>query len=221
MLRLLVSFLTLATVLGQSTLITTSHTTTAGAGTRTTSRTGTASTVSGNASTVSTTTGLVTASVLYTISGTVTVPLTSTVLASSPATSTVTAQFPSLSGVSDCVTQCLQSAVSQVNCTTIIDTSCYCGQQAFANATASCAATTCPDQVDATENLAKQFCNVASASLSFPPTPSSSTISSGSVSPTSSRSTGFTLGIRDASGTAFLGAVVMVGVVAGGYVVWL
>jgi len=105
----------------------------------------------------------------------VTVPVTTVNSASSaitvpPASSTITAEYPSLSGVSSCVTNCLQAAVSQVNCTSIINTSCYCTQQSFANQTTFCIANTCPDLLSQAESLAERFCNVSnpSTTLSFP-----------------------------------------------------
>ncbi|KIO34013.1 hypothetical protein M407DRAFT_240863 [Tulasnella calospora MUT 4182] len=119
----------------------------------------------------------------FSVSGTTSLPITITLNQASSsvvsdssallASSTITAEYPSLSGYPICVTQCIQSGVAQTNCTSIIETSCYCGQQLFANATAYCVAMTCPDELSDAENLAQRFCNVhSSVSLSFPPTPS-------------------------------------------------
>ncbi|KZP10676.1 hypothetical protein FIBSPDRAFT_1051175 [Athelia psychrophila] len=109
---------------------------------------------------------------------------------STAATSTSTAQYPSLSGVPACVTNCLDSAVSTANCSSVVDVNCFCKQGKFPDAIVSCISVTCPSELASAEQLSQQFCNIASASpsLSFPKASITSTSStlSGTPSVTSS-----------------------------------
>jgi len=102
---------------------------------------------------------------------------------STSASSTSTAQYPSLSGVPPCVSQCLETAISTSNCTSVIDVNCFCISGKFPKAIVSCVSTTCPTELNSTESLAQQFCNIASASpsLTFPLPTTSSTATSGSA----------------------------------------
>ncbi|KAG8726844.1 hypothetical protein FRC11_014371 [Ceratobasidium sp. 423] len=127
-------------------------------GTRTASVTGTSS-VSGNA------TGTLTTSA----SGNVTSTLSAT------STTPTTTSWPSLGDAAPCVANCLQSSVSQTNCSTIIDVNCYCTNQRFREALVQCVAANCPSDLSSAENYGQQFCNIISVSLTYPPAPTSTT----------------------------------------------
>ncbi|KAG5724695.1 hypothetical protein E4T56_gene3751 [Termitomyces sp. T112] len=111
---------------------------------------------------------------------------TTTTNGSLSVTPTSSAQFPSLSGFSDCVTNCLQLAVADTNCTSIIDVNCYCKTSRFTRSLVNCTESSCQQEVGTAESLAQQFCFIgnASASLSFPPT--TSIPSSSATKPSSS-----------------------------------
>ncbi|KAF9561890.1 hypothetical protein CPC08DRAFT_634796 [Agrocybe pediades] len=99
----------------------------------------------------------------------------------SSTSATSSTQFPSLSQYPSCA-----------NCSTLVDVNCFCVSRRFSPVYVGCIAGNCTDQVPAGENLAQQFCNLASSSpsLSFPSVSSSATAtpSSGSSSISSSSS---------------------------------
>ncbi|KAH7929547.1 hypothetical protein BV22DRAFT_1116802 [Leucogyrophana mollusca] len=103
------------------------------------------------------------------------------------ATSTTTANFPSLSGYPICVSQCLAIAASSANCTSVIAVDCFCVNATFADTIVSCTARECYANIQEAENLAKQFCNLATMpnSLSFPPPPPTTSLPGASVTPVS------------------------------------
>jgi len=115
---------------------------------------------------------------------------------STSATSTSTAQYPSLSGVPPCATTCFETAISDSNCSSVIDVNCFCVSGKFPKGIVSCISTTCPTLLNSTEQLAQQFCNLAtnSTSLSFPEPTTSSTATTGTATATvvSSEVTGTT-----------------------------
>ncbi|KAF8145531.1 hypothetical protein K438DRAFT_543946 [Mycena galopus ATCC 62051] len=106
-----------------------------------------------------------------------------------------TAALPSLSGVSSCVNNCLELAVSADNCMSLVAVDCFCPDpKPYTAAFVSCL-TGCPSEVASAEALVEQFCALAATptSLSFPSfTPSSA---SGASSNSSSSA-----GIAGASG---------------------
>ncbi|KAF4621137.1 hypothetical protein D9613_001151 [Agrocybe pediades] len=95
----------------------------------------------------------------------------------SSTSATSSTQFPSLSQYPSCVTDCLAAAVAAANCSTLVDVNCFCVSRRFSPVYVGCIAGNCTDQVPAGENLAQQFCNLASSSpsLSFPSVSSSAT----------------------------------------------
>ncbi|KAG6862552.1 hypothetical protein C0995_000100 [Termitomyces sp. Mi166 len=99
---------------------------------------------------------------------------TTTTNGSLSVTPTSSAQFPSLSGFSDCVTNCLQLAVANANCTSVTDVNCYCKTSRFTKSIVNCTEVSCIQEVGTAESLAQQFCFIgnASTSLSFPSTTS-------------------------------------------------
>ncbi|KAF8959914.1 hypothetical protein BDZ97DRAFT_1922523 [Flammula alnicola] len=111
---------------------------------------------------------------------------TSSVNTTSSASQTSSAQFPSLSGVSSCVSNCLATGISRVGCASVVDVNCFCVNTQFTPELVDCVLASCPDQVSTTENLAQQFCNIASSSpsLSFPSVPSTTTTTSSQSSST-------------------------------------
>ncbi|EJD38686.1 hypothetical protein AURDEDRAFT_187649 [Auricularia subglabra TFB-10046 SS5] len=99
-----------------------------------------------------------------------------------------TTLFPSLDGVDSCITNCLQMAVGQSNCSSVVDVGCYCtGNRSttlFEESIVNCTFTLCPDKLDGSEDLAQKFCDVADGTLTFPtPTPTNS-VSTTSPPPT-------------------------------------
>ncbi|KAI0343441.1 hypothetical protein BDW22DRAFT_1355879 [Trametopsis cervina] len=97
--------------------------------------------------------------------------------------------FPSLGGYSPCVVTCLETAISQVGCTSVVDVDCYCHNATrFVRDIRTCIDPQCPDDLASAENVTQLFCNVASpnVSLSYPPLPSTS--SSAPLSSTTSDS---------------------------------
>jgi len=102
---------------------------------------------------------------------------------SASATLTNTAQFPSLTGVPPCATTCFETAISDANCTSVIDINCFCVSGKFPKGIVSCISKTCPDLLNSTEQLAQQFCDVGpnSTSLSFPAPTTTSTATTGTA----------------------------------------
>ncbi|KAI0628436.1 hypothetical protein C8Q77DRAFT_1220895 [Trametes polyzona] len=100
--------------------------------------------------------------------------------ATGTATPTSSAQFPSLSGLSSCANQCMGLAISQDGCDSFVDVNCYCANSTqFTSGLVACISAHCPNDLSAAENIAQQFCAVASksTSLSFPTTVPSTTFS--------------------------------------------
>ncbi|KII95431.1 hypothetical protein PLICRDRAFT_214728 [Plicaturopsis crispa FD-325 SS-3] len=131
--------------------------------------------------------------------------------ASSSASATSSASYPSLSGYSTCVTNCLSIAVSNANCTSVTDVNCYCarnGRTKFTNGLVDCISGQCPSELNSSESLSQQFCDIASTSVSLsftsPPASSSSSSSSksSSTSPSSSSTASATSTSNAAVGTA-------------------
>jgi len=102
------------------------------------------------------------------------------------ASSTNTAQYPSLTGIPPCATTCFETAISQSNCSSVVDVNCFCVSGKFPKGIVSCISTTCPTLLNTTEQLAQQFCNLASSSssLSFPTPTTTSTATSGTATAT-------------------------------------
>ncbi|KAJ7024660.1 hypothetical protein C8F04DRAFT_1131001 [Mycena alexandri] len=100
-------------------------------------------------------------------------------------TPTNSAQLPSLSGVSSCVTDCLETAAGAAGCESEVAVNCFCATpKNYTTAFLGCL-TTCPSEVASAEALVEQFCAAASTptSLSFASfTPSSTPVSSASTS---------------------------------------
>ncbi|KAL6304959.1 hypothetical protein BKA93DRAFT_240759 [Sparassis latifolia] len=112
--------------------------------------------------------------------------------------STNSAEFPSLSGYSSCVDQCLDMAIADTGCASVVDVECFCTNTTiFTNGLVQCLAAQCPSSISAAEGLSQQFCNLASpsVSLTFPSAsltsskPPSTPLSSSSSRPASSTST--------------------------------
>ncbi|KDR69865.1 hypothetical protein GALMADRAFT_912712 [Galerina marginata CBS 339.88] len=150
--------------------------------------------------------------------------------ASSSASTTSSAQFPSLSGYLPCVSNCLADAISRVNCSSVIDVNCFCVQPNFPAELSSCVLANCPTEVGTSENLAQQFCNVASTSVSLTfisiPTSSSgstsSSSSSTSTSPTSAATSNSAAILNMGSvqeGTVVALGMSMLGILLGAYVI--
>ncbi|KAH9915350.1 hypothetical protein B0H21DRAFT_827869 [Amylocystis lapponica] len=121
--------------------------------------------------------------------------------ASVTGSATSSANYPSLSGYSTCVDQCLDIAVSDTGCESLVDVQCFCTKHVFPHlppttrfegGLSDCMAQNCPASLGTAEGLAQQFCNLASpaVSLSFSLTslPSSSASSSSSAPSSSSAS---------------------------------
>ncbi|EGO00517.1 hypothetical protein SERLA73DRAFT_178346 [Serpula lacrymans var. lacrymans S7.3] len=103
-------------------------------------------------------------------------------------TTTSSANYPSLSGYPTCVSQCLEIATSNANCTSVVSVNCYCNNTNFTNSIVSCVAQQCYNNIKQAETLAQQFCNLAnySTSLTFPSPPPTSSLASTSTAPTTS-----------------------------------
>ncbi|KAF9222312.1 hypothetical protein BS17DRAFT_667779, partial [Gyrodon lividus] len=102
------------------------------------------------------------------------------------ATLSSTAGFPTLTGYPICVSQCLAMAASTANCSSVIAVDCYCGNPEFPGALVNCTARACLGNLDLSQNLAQQYCNLASfaASLAFPdPPPATNTLPTASITP--------------------------------------
>ncbi|KAI5119298.1 hypothetical protein M0805_008213 [Coniferiporia weirii] len=110
--------------------------------------------------------------------------------ANGSATATTTA-FPSLSTYSTCVVECLDLAVSAPNCTSLTDVACYCANSSFSDTLNGCVSSNCTSELTSAENLAQQFCNLEtpSVSLSFPASSTSHSASGASNSTSTSTST--------------------------------
>ncbi|KAF8911365.1 hypothetical protein CPB85DRAFT_651441 [Mucidula mucida] len=143
-------------------------------------------------------TGSVTGTVIGT--GSVTGSASSTTASGSASASrTLSADLPSLSGYSTCVTTCLQLSIAAANCTSVAEVNCYCGSSDFTSSLTDCITADgpdgCPAELSQAENLAGQFCHLASTStsLSFTITSVSSSTSGSSsstrTSPSQSSST--------------------------------
>jgi len=109
---------------------------------------------------------------------------------------TTTTAFPSLSTFSPCVTNCLDVAVGSVNCSSPTDIACYCTSSNFTQSLFSCVTDQCSSELTSAENLAQEFCNLQSpsVSLSFPSTSANATAastSSGTSTSTSSAAFSF------------------------------
>ncbi|KAF8525990.1 hypothetical protein BU17DRAFT_83494 [Hysterangium stoloniferum] len=65
------------------------------------------------------------------------------------------ALLPPLSGVSPCVSNCLQSSVAASNCASIAQVACFCTSATFKNATVDCISRQCPDELPGAETLAQ------------------------------------------------------------------
>ncbi|KIK80506.1 hypothetical protein PAXRUDRAFT_39604, partial [Paxillus rubicundulus Ve08.2h10] len=91
-------------------------------------------------------------------------------------TSSSTAGFPTLTGYPICVPQCLALAASAAGCSSVIAVDCYCANPVFPGSLVNCTARACIGNLDLAQNLAQQYCNLASfaASLSFPNPPATS-----------------------------------------------
>ncbi|KZS87787.1 hypothetical protein SISNIDRAFT_460546 [Sistotremastrum niveocremeum HHB9708] len=101
------------------------------------------------------------------------------------ASTTTTATLPSLSNTPVCTVQCFEQSVSAAGCDSEAAVSCYCTRVNFTSALAECVFNSCPsDQLQSSEQLASQFCNVQNVTLSFP-TPTSSSTSTSSTSSSS------------------------------------
>ncbi|KIJ63483.1 hypothetical protein HYDPIDRAFT_29290 [Hydnomerulius pinastri MD-312] len=112
-------------------------------------------------------------------------PIASVPGLSVPVTLSSTAGFPSLTGYPMCVSQCLAIAASAANCSSVIAVNCYCASPEFAGAIVNCTARECIGNLDLSQNLAQQYCNLAMfpASLSFPTPPPTSMLPSTSIVP--------------------------------------
>ncbi|PPQ86402.1 hypothetical protein CVT25_003582 [Psilocybe cyanescens] len=130
------------------------------------------------------------------------------------------------------VTNCLAIAIARVNCTSIVDVNCFCVKTEFPAELVGCIQSDCPEQLGTAENLAQQFCNIASASpsLSFSPTSSfssstssvssSSTSTAPSTSTSSSNTSGaWNLAINRQEIVLGFGMSIL-GVVSGAYTLW-
>ncbi|KAF9047660.1 hypothetical protein BJ165DRAFT_1467572 [Panaeolus papilionaceus] len=108
-------------------------------------------------------------------------------------TSTSSIPFPSLGGYSPCVTNCLAMGIARVNCTSIVDVNCFCAKDNFTSELVACILANCAEEIHTAEDLARQFCHLASGtpSLSFPSVPTTTT-SSSSISSTTSGSSSVT-----------------------------
>ncbi|KAH7883450.1 hypothetical protein F5I97DRAFT_1905312 [Phlebopus sp. FC_14] len=97
-----------------------------------------------------------------------------------------TAGFPSLTGYPICVSQCLAIAASAANCTSVIAVNCYCSNPLFSGSIVNCTARECIGNLDLSQSLAQQYCNLAQypAQLSFPdPPPMASSLPPTSITP--------------------------------------
>ncbi|KAL0955510.1 hypothetical protein HGRIS_001749 [Hohenbuehelia grisea] len=113
------------------------------------------------------------------------------------ASSTSSAALPSLSGFSSCgtvlptllvnfitklrflVTNCFTLGIAAANCSNVVPVDCYCTKANFTSTLVSCVSAECPTELVTEQNLAGQFCRLASSSISLSfPTPSSSSTSS-------------------------------------------
>jgi len=87
-------------------------------------------------------------------------------------TNTNTADFPSLTGVPQCGLECFSIAVEDAGCDGILQTECYCldsgSRQRFLTRLVQCNSVDCPDQLQASENIAAAYCKVANVALTFP-----------------------------------------------------
>ncbi|KAK0468899.1 hypothetical protein IW261DRAFT_1010681 [Armillaria novae-zelandiae] len=159
---------------------------------------GQSSTTTSSASITGSVTGTAISEPSSSISGSSTSRSTTTSLSGSlSASSTLSAELPSLSGYSTCVTNCLQLSIAEVNCTSVAEVNCFCGQADFSSSLTDCVTSQCPNELSTAETLAQRFCAVASTStsLSFSVT---SIASSSTSSSSSSRST--SAGITTATG---------------------
>ncbi|KAF6746753.1 hypothetical protein DFP72DRAFT_922168 [Ephemerocybe angulata] len=100
---------------------------------------------------------------------------------------TSSAEFPSLSQYPACVSNCLAMAVAAASCQSVVDVNCFCVKPVFPQALYTCINKDCPTELTSAEDLAQNFCRIASASptLTFPtstPTPTSSSTSTSSTS---------------------------------------
>ncbi|KAJ3518453.1 hypothetical protein NMY22_g13669 [Coprinellus aureogranulatus] len=116
----------------------------------------------------------------------------STVIGNTTATASTTSTstaFPSLSTYPACVSNCLNMAVAGANCSSVVEVDCFCTKPEFVQELFRCITTDCRDDLSSSEQLAQEFCNIASSSpsLTFPAfTP---TTSSTSTQPPSSTTT--------------------------------
>ncbi|KAF9525398.1 hypothetical protein CPB83DRAFT_548147 [Crepidotus variabilis] len=135
-------------------------------------------------------------------------------------TSSTTA-FPSLSTYSACVSNCLQTGVARVNCSSLTDVNCFCKSPTFPNEVDGCILSDCPSELQSAQSLAQQFCDLASSSpsLSFIPATSTSSSNTASTSSTSSSSapstTTSSLGLRNFEAQSW-NAVVGLSILLGG-----
>ncbi|KAK7030938.1 hypothetical protein VNI00_013884 [Paramarasmius palmivorus] len=150
---------------------------------------------------------------------------------SSAPTSSVS--LPSLEPYSQCVSQSLQRAIFDAGCENIAPVDCYCHASNFTTQLISYISSGCPGELPQAENLAQQFCALAttSTSLSFSVTSISSSGSQTSGAPSASNTQPTTTNASDTNGafstldfTASQGAfvslmVTLLGVVAGAYIV--
>ncbi|KAG7091463.1 hypothetical protein E1B28_010494 [Marasmius oreades] len=104
---------------------------------------------------------------------------------SSNATPTRSADLPSLSGVSSCVSNAFQLSVSDLNCSSVAQPTCYCQNLSFPNALIKRISEGCPNELATAEGLVQRFCAVASTSLSFPISTLPTSTSPSSTQPTS------------------------------------
>ncbi|KAG9119882.1 hypothetical protein FRC07_004879 [Ceratobasidium sp. 392] len=154
-------------------------------------------------------------------SGTATGTLSGTLTASANGTSTATASsvtpttttYPSLGDASPCVVNCLQVSVAQANCSTIIDVNCYCPSTQFRNTMVQCVASNCPEELNNSEQLGQQFCNIVSVSLTYPPAPTSTTPAS-TVGPTKTSSPNAATDTKREHGALWAVAAALFGIAA-------
>ncbi|KAL0576434.1 hypothetical protein V5O48_005539 [Marasmius crinis-equi] len=130
-------------------------------------------------------------------SGTPTSPASSSANSTSASgTQTSSQQLPTLGTYSPCLVTAFTLTVSDMNCTSVTQTDCYCRNASFADALISrMSSSDCPQEISTAENLAQQFCGLVSTSISFSvtslPSPSGTSTSNqtSTAAPTSTTGT--------------------------------
>ncbi|KAI0295242.1 hypothetical protein BC826DRAFT_1104345 [Russula brevipes] len=134
------------------------------------------STTSPNAtSTTASTTTYVNLTTTDALGSTIVTSIPITVAPSTTPTTASSTPWPSLTGYPTCVTDCLNHAVAQVNCTSVVAVACYCTNRTFPDELYKCVASSCGTNVPSAENLAEQFCAIDNVTLTFSATAAPST----------------------------------------------